>query len=70
MEVTVPQTGESTVVPKGEGVNILAGIRVTDPRFYEWTTELNWNFDPDSGEVIDETDLDQAYADLLDQDYD
>lgn len=70
VEVLIPQTGDLTVVNEGEGVNILAGLRTTQPRFYPWTLELNWSFDPDEGDVRDTTDLDGAYADLLDQDYD
>jgi len=70
VEVTVPRAGSTTVVNAGEGVNILSGTRTTDPRFYPWTTGLNWNFDPARGEVRDATDLDAAYSDLLDQDYD
>jgi len=57
-------------VREGEGINILDGVRLTDAQPYDWTRELNWNMDPDRGEVYDDTDLDQAYADLLDQDYD
>ena len=70
VEVAVPSTGESVTVEEGEGINILAGLRTTTPRFFPWTLELNWNFDPEAGEIVDETDLDAAYADLLDQDYD
>lgn len=70
VEVAVPATGQRVTVEEGEGINILAGIRATEPKLYEWTTELNWNFDPDAGNVTDETDLDGAYADLLGQDYD
>lgn len=63
-------TGDEVVVNEGEGVNILAGARITDPRFFPWTEELNWNTDPAAGEVLDVTDLDGAYADLEDIDYD
>jgi hypothetical protein len=70
VEVEVPSTGQSTFVEEGEGINILAGRRATEPQFYPWTLDLNWNFDSEAGEVIDDTDLDAAYADLLDQDYD
>lgn len=70
VEVSVPATGASALVEEGEGINILAGRKVTNPRPYSWTQDLNWSFDPDSGEVADDTDLDAAYADLLDQDYD
>ena len=70
VEVAVRDTGATTIVREGEGVNILAGIRTTDPRFFPWTTGLNWNFDPQAGDVRDTTNLDAAYSDLLDQDYD
>jgi ferric-dicitrate binding protein FerR (iron transport regulator) len=63
-------TGEEVVVNEGEGVNILAGARITDPRFFPWTLDLNWNTDPAAGEIRDVTDLDGAYADLKDIDYD
>ena len=68
--VAVAGAGEPTLVQEGEGLNILAGRRATDPRRYPWTRELNWNFDPTAGDVADATNLDAAYADLLDQDYD
>jgi hypothetical protein len=70
VEVSIPSTGQMTLVEEGEGINILSGVRATDPRFYSWTTDLNWNFDPSQGTVADDTDLDGAYSDLLDQDYD
>ncbi|NBB90813.1 MAG: hypothetical protein GVY23_06360 [Spirochaetes bacterium] len=68
--VEVPERGEQTVVREGEGINILDGVRLTEAQPYDWTRELNWNMDPDRGDVFDDTDLDAAYADLLDQDYD
>ena len=34
-----------------------------------FTKSLNWNMDAEKGEVQDKTNLDGAYADLLDQDY-
>ena len=70
VEVTVEGAREPVTVREGEGINILSGSRITEPRFYPWTEGLNWNMDPEDGEVRDDTDLDQAYSDLLDQDYD
>ena len=70
VEGSVPETGESVVVDEGKGINIVAGVKLTTPRFYAWTRRLNWNTDPAVGDVADSTDLDQAYSDLLDQDYD
>ncbi len=70
VEVTVIPTEATMPVREGEGVNILAGMRLTDARRYRWTERLNWNMDPAAGSVFDDTDLDGAYADLLNQDYD
>lgn len=69
VDVEVPG-GDPVVVNAGEGINILSSDRITEPRFYPWTRGLNWNVDPDAGPVVDDTDLDAAYSDLLDQDYD
>jgi ferric-dicitrate binding protein FerR (iron transport regulator) len=70
VQVDLPDAGQSTLVKEGLGINIVAGARLTTPRRYPWTRKLNWNNDPASGRVKDTTNLDQAYADLLDQDYD
>jgi len=70
VEVVLPAEGASVIVEEGEGINILGGNRLTDPKFYPWTKDLNWNMEPDRGNIKDETDLDAAYSDLLDQDYD
>jgi len=70
VEVDVPTTGQSVIVEEGEGINILGGLRATKPRFYPWTRELNWSLDPNAGDIADHTNLDAAYSDLLDQDYD
>jgi ferric-dicitrate binding protein FerR (iron transport regulator) len=70
VDVEIPQSGAGTKVREGEGINILAGTRLTDAEPYDWTRELNWNMNPAEGAVEDDTNLDEAYADLLDQDYD
>jgi ferric-dicitrate binding protein FerR (iron transport regulator) len=69
VEVSVPQTTQTVIVRQGEGINIVGGLKLTRPRRYAWTRRLNWNTDPAKGEVMDRTNLDQAYSDLLDQDY-
>lgn len=69
VEVGILESTDTRTVAAGEGINILGGRRLTDPRVYDWTRELNWNMDPAAGNVLDDTDLDQAYSDLLDQDY-
>ena len=70
VEVALEDSGETVTVNEGEGINILSGNRLTDPKFFPWTQELNWNSDPAAGEVRDSTDLDGAYADLRNFDYD
>jgi hypothetical protein len=70
VRVNVEETGDQTTVRAGLGINIVGGRKLTKARRYPWTRRLNWNVDPSKGEVEDNTDLDQAYSDLLDQDYD
>ena len=70
VEVGLTRSDESVLVNEGEGINILGGARITDPKYFPWTEDLNWNTDPESGSVADSTDLDGAYADLRDFDYD
>ena len=70
VEVDVPTTGQSVIVEEGEGINILGGLRATEPRFYAWTRDLNWNLNPNAGEIADHADLDALYADGRDRDYD
>ena len=55
---------------EGEGINVLSGLKITPPRSYAWTRKLNWNMDPGQAPVQDSTNLNQAYSDLLNQDYD
>ena len=70
VEVAVLKGDESVLVSEGEGITIPAGRRLTDPRYYSWTDDLNWNSDPDMGDLSDNTNLDAAYADLRNFDYD
>lgn len=70
VEVAILETQDTLIVEEGEGINIVGGTNLTSPQRYPWTRKLNWNMDPAAGEVIDRTDLEQAYSDLLDQDYD
>jgi ferric-dicitrate binding protein FerR (iron transport regulator) len=69
VEVTVPASGQQVIVEEGKGINIVGGTKLTKPKPYSWTRKLNWNTDPAKGAVLDRTNLDQAYSDLLDQDY-
>ncbi len=70
VEVAILGTQDTLIVEEGKGINIVGGTNLTSAQRYPWTRKLNWNMDPVAGEVIDRTDLEQAYSDLLDQDYD
>jgi len=69
VDVNTDAAPKALGVPAGKGVLIKSGLDLTKPQAYDWTKKLNWNMDPDAGAVEDKTDLDSAYADLLDQDY-
>jgi hypothetical protein len=64
------QNGEAVAVREGEGINILSGRDITPPQYFAWTDNLNWNMDPQRGDIRDETDLGSLYDDPLDFDYD
>ena len=70
VEVAITETNEKVIVEEGLGINIVGGVKLTQPKFYPWTQDLNWNTDPGVGDVKDTTNLEQAYSDLLDHDYD
>ncbi|MDC7222961.1 MAG: FecR family protein [Spirochaetales bacterium] len=69
VNVEVIDQDKSLIVEEGEGINILSGRELTEPREYKWTENLNWNTDPTEGSLVNETDPDSLYADLLDVDY-
>ncbi len=61
---------KAVLIREGEGVLLPRSNEFTDPKQYEWTKGLNWNMDPGKGDVIDRTDLNRAYPDILKQNYD
>lgn len=69
VQLTTTKDKKGVLVPAGKGVLIKAGLDTTKPQAYDWTKTLNWNMDGEAGEIEDKTNLDAAYADLLDQDY-
>ena len=69
VDVSIPSTNQHVAVPAGQGINIVGGMKLTPPRSYTWTRGLNWNMDAATGTVEDHTNLDQAYSDLLNHDY-
>lgn len=58
------------IVKAGEGIVSTKGEKTSAPKPLEWTKKLNWNMDPKSGKVKNEVSIQEAYTDLLDQDYD
>ena len=68
VDIETKKSKSATRVSQGEGVLIKGGKDTTKPQAYDWTKSLNWNMD-ENGELEDKTNLDGAYADLLDQDY-
>jgi ferric-dicitrate binding protein FerR (iron transport regulator) len=70
VRVSLEGSPDTVLVEQGKGINIVGGSKLTRPRSYPWTRKLNWSMDARSGPVRDRTNLDRAYSDLLDQDYD
>jgi len=69
VEVRTAASKAPVRVPQGKGILVKSGLDATKPQAFDWTKTLNWNMDPKSGALDDKTNLDAAYADLLDQDY-
>ncbi len=70
VQVGVEGAADTVLVEQGKGINIVGGTKLTRPKRYPWTRKLNWNTNAGAGAVRDRTNLEQAYSDLLDQDYD
>lgn len=58
------------LVKQGEGVLIEKGTTTTSPKSYPWTKKLNWNMNPQKGELESKVEIDSVYTDPLDVDYD
>jgi ferric-dicitrate binding protein FerR (iron transport regulator) len=59
------------LVKAGQGIQIAGGKKITPPRKYKWTEELNWKMDAKEGDIQDKTDLNAPYREkLLKHDYD
>ncbi|CBW25861.1 conserved hypothetical protein [Halobacteriovorax marinus SJ] len=71
-EVAVRPKGKATkvLVKKGEGVQIKSKQEVSTPKPLAWTQKLNWNFNENSSELENKVNIEDAYTDILDQDYD
>jgi hypothetical protein len=70
VNVTPSGSDKPLVVPKGLGVLVEAGKTPEPPKPYAWTKKLNWNMDPDKGDVTDHTDIGSEYKSLLHNKYD
>jgi ferric-dicitrate binding protein FerR (iron transport regulator) len=70
--VAVETADEKTpvMVKEGLGVFVPTGKKVTEPKPYAWTKELNWNMDPNKGDVVDHTEIKAAYGNLIKYNYD
>jgi ferric-dicitrate binding protein FerR (iron transport regulator) len=69
VEVKTDGSQKGLTVPAGKGVLVKAGRELTQPQAYDWTKLLNWNMDANAGGVVDRTNLESAYTELIDQDY-
>jgi hypothetical protein len=70
VHVTTKQSKEGVLVNEGEGIQIAAREKLESPRAYKWTKNLNWNNDPNKGDLKNSINLEDHYSDVLDQDYD
>ena len=69
VEVTKLKGKKAVTVKAGEGISVTAKKGISDPKPLAWTKKLNWNMNPEK-ELENTVDIESAYTDLLDQDYD
>ena len=69
-EVEVLYQNKKETVKSGKGVFIKSQKGIGPPKLYSWTQKLNWNMDPNKGDINNTINIEDAYLDLLDQDYD
>ena len=70
VRVSPKDSKESVDVKAGEGVQVKDKKSVSTPKPLAWTSKLNWNLDSSKGQLENKVNIDDAYTDLLDQDYD
>jgi hypothetical protein len=58
------------LVKAGEGVHISDPKTVTDPAQLPWTKKLNWRLSSSDGDLENKVNIEDAYTDILDMDYD
>ncbi|MCP4911776.1 MAG: FecR domain-containing protein [Oligoflexia bacterium] len=59
---------KTVLVKEGEGVKVAQ--TVSDPKPLPWTKRLNWEMVGNEKEIENKVNIEDAYQDLLDQDYD
>ncbi len=58
------------IVNAGEGIVAKPGKSVSTPKSLPWTKKLNWDYDPEKGNLENTVKIQEAYTDILDFDYD
>lgn len=70
VDVLSQNSPKSVAVKAGEGVKVENGKNISDPSFLPWTKNLNWKMDPKNGSLENTVSIENAYTDVLDEDYD
>ncbi len=68
--VEITSEGKSVEVPAGKGVRVAKGGAPSEPKAFEWTKDINWNFDPSKGAISDKINPEKIYPDLRRVNYD
>lgn len=55
VEMTELEHPKPVLVNAGFGVVVEKGKEIAPPKQYEWTKHLNWNMDPNAGEIADKS---------------
>ena len=70
VSVRARKVKNTTFVKAGQGVQIASHNSISEPRALAWTSRLNWNMNPLQGNIKNTVNIEDAYLDILDQDYD
>jgi hypothetical protein len=68
--ITANDQTKPVVVNAGFGVSVKKGRSIPPPQRFEWTKTLNWNLDPNTGEIEDKTQIPSYQQELLKKNYD
>ena len=69
VEVNNKNAKSQTLVKKGEGIAIRKGGATSAPKPLAWTSKLNWQMNPKSGELDNKVSIKEAYYDILNIEY-